>query len=147
MPYDIADANVTALNRKIANTYVVERDAIAVIAQRPQLENEVRTIDDQLTNDLRARTRIASLEQPDTINEMLGRGPASGEAARGWDRTAGLLAQHQAAFGIARGAGPQPRWDLDNAYSHSHHRLTEAIAIVRPTPTRRIEIEQPGIEL
>ena len=148
MPYDIADANVevTTLTRKIANTHVAERDATAVIAQRLQLESEVHTIDDQLTNDLHARTRIASLEQPDTITELLGRRPAPGQAARTWDRTAGLLAQHQTAFGIARGAGPQPRWDLDNAYSHSHHRLTEAIAVVRPTPTRQIEIEPPSIE-
>jgi len=149
LPYDIAAASleVTALKRKIANTYVAERDATAVLAQRPQLESEVRTIDDQLTNDLHARTRIASLEQPDSITEMLGRRPTPGEAARTWDRAAGLLAQHQTAFGIARGAGPQPRWDLENAYSHSHHQLTEAIAIVRPAPTRRIEIEPPSIEL
>jgi hypothetical protein len=148
LPYDIADASceVTALKRKIANTLDVERDATVVLAQRPQLESEVRTIDDQLTVDVRARTRIASLEQPDTITEMLGRRPAPGEAARTWDRTAGLLAQHQTAFGIARGAGPQPRWDLDNAYSHSRHHLTDAIAVVRPVPTRRIEIPVPGIE-
>ncbi len=149
LPYDIADANVevAALNRKIANTYVAELDANGVLAQRPQLESEARTIDDHLTNDLRARTRIASLEQPDTITDTLGRRPNPGEAARTWDRTAGLLAQHQTAFGIPSGAGPQPQWDLDNAYSHSHHQLTEAIAIVRPTSTRRIEIELPSIEL
>ncbi len=149
LPYNIADASVevTTLKRKIANTLDVERDATAVLAQRPQLESEVRTIDDQLTNDLRARTRIASLEQPDTITDTLGSRPYPGEAARTWDRTAGLLAQHQTAFGIARGAGPQPRWDLDNAYSHSHRQLTDAIAIVRRTPTRGIEIELPGIEL
>ena len=149
LPNDIAEASAeaTALNRKIANTHNVERDAAAVLAQRPQLERELRTIDDHLTTDLHARTRIASLEQPGTITEVLGRRPTPGESARTWDRSAGLLAQHQAAFDINRGTGPQPRWDLNNAYSHSHHRLTETIAIVRPAPTRRIEIEPPGIEL
>ncbi len=81
------------------------------------------------------------------ITDTLGRRPSSGEAARTWDRIAGLLAQHQTAFGIAHGTGPQPRWDLDNAYSHSHDRLTEAIAIVRPARMPQIEIELPGIEL
>ena len=118
-----------------------------MLAQQPQLEHELETINNQLAVDLRARTRIAGLDQPANITERLGHRPAPGPSARTWDDTAGRLTQHQAAFDITDGLGPHPRWDRNNAYTRSREALTEAIAVVRPAPTHRIEIELPGIEL
>jgi len=142
-----AAGEVDTHHRRITNTHQAEADATAILAQRPQFERELGTIDDQLANDLRARTRIASLDQPNNITALLGHRPAPGPSARTWDHTAGRLAQHQAAFDLASGLGPHPRWDRNNAYTRSRKALTEAIAVVRPAPTHRIEIELPGIEL
>ena len=121
--------------------------AAAVVARRPQLEQELGAIEDRLATDLRVRSSTARLDQPDAITNALGHRPAPGPAARTWDAAAGRLAQHQAAFNIAYGIGPQPRWDRNNAYKHSHQALVAAIASTLPAPVRRIEIERPGIEL
>lgn len=98
---------------------MAEAAATAVLAQSPHFERELRSIDDELAVDRRARTRITRLDQPAAVTEFLGCRPAPGASARTWDDTAGRLAQHQAAFGITDGIGPQPRWDRDNAYTRA----------------------------
>ena len=122
-----AAAEVDTQTRRIGDTRTTEAAAAAVVAQRPQLEHELGAIEDQLTIDLRVRTSIARLDQPDAITEVLGRRPSPGPSARTWDVAAGRLAQHQAAFNIAEGLGPHPRWDRDNAYKRSHQALVAII--------------------
>ena len=139
-------AEVDTQTRRINDTRTTEATAAAVVARRPQLEQELGAIEDQLATDLRVQTSIARLDQPDAITNVLGHRPAPGPSARTWDDTAGRLAQHQAAFNIAGGIGPHPRWDSDNAYTRSYQALAEAILVNRPTLARRIEIERPGIE-
>ncbi len=140
-------AEVDTQTRRINDTRTTEATAAAVVARRPQLEQELGTIEDRLAIDLRVRSSITRLEQPDAITNVLGRRPAPGPSARTWDNTAGRLAQHQAAFNIADGIGPHPRWDRDNAYKHSHRAVAASISATRPAPVRRIEIERPGIAL
>ena len=149
MPGNIkhAAAEVETQTRRIAGTRTTEAAASAVVARRPQLEQELGAIEDQLTIDRRVRTSIARLDQPDAITNAIGNRPAPGPSARTWDDAAGRLAQHQAAFNIAQGIGPQPRWDRNNAYKHSHQALAATISATRPAPVRRIEIELPGIQL
>ena len=140
-------AEVDTQTRRIADTRATEATAATVVARRPQLEQELGAIEDQLTIDRRVRTSITRLDQPDAITNALGHRPAPGPSARTWDDTAGRLAQHQAAFNIAQGIGALPRWDRDSAYKRSHQALAETIAPTRPARARRIEIEQVGIEL
>ncbi len=118
-----------------------------MVEQPPQLEHEIGTIEHLLTLDLRVRVSIARLDQPDAITGVLGRRPAPRASARNWDDAAGRLAQHQAAFNIAEGIGPHPRWDRENAYQHGHQALAATTAPTRLAPTRRIAIEPRGIEL
>ena len=143
----LAAAEVDAQTRRIAVAHTTAASASAVVARRPQLEQELGTIEDQLTIDLRVRTSIARLDQPDAITDVLGHRPAPGASARTWDDAAGQLAQHQTAFSIAEGIGPHPRWDRDNAYAQSYRMVEEAVAIWRPAPSRTLEITRLGIEL
>ena len=140
-------AEVDTQTRRINDTRTTEATAAAVVARRHQLEQELGTIEDRLAIDLRVRSSIARLGQPDAITNVLGRRPAPGPSAQTWDDTAGRLAQHQAAFNIAEGIGSHPRWDRDSAYKRSHQALAATIAPTRPAPARRIEIEPPRIEL
>ncbi len=143
----LAAAEVDTQTRRIAVTHATEAAAAAVVAQRPQRERELGTIEEQLKIDRRVRTTSSRLDQPDAITGVLGRRPAPGTSARTWDDAAGRLAQHQAAFVIAEGFGPRPRWDRDNAYTQSYRMVEEAVAIVRPTPSRTLEVRRLGIEL
>ena len=141
-------AEVDTQTRRINDTRTTEATAAAVVALRPQLEQELVAIEDQLATDLRVRSSIARLDQPDTITNTLGHRPTPGPSARTWDQTAGRLAQHQAAFNIAQGIGPHPRWDRNNAYKHSCQELAAAIATTLPdTSRRRVEIAPLGVEL
>lgn len=142
-----AAAEVDTQARRIADTRTTQAAAAAVVAQRPQLEQELGTIEPQLTIDLRVRTSIARLDQPDAIVNALGHRPAPGASTRTWDDAAGRLAQHQAAFNITEGFGGIPRWDRKSAYTQSYRTVEEAIAVVRPAPSRTVQIEPTGIEL
>ena len=77
-------------------THLVE--ARAVLADRAPLDNRLADIDQQLGDDLRIRTRIVSLEQPDHIVDVIGERPTPGSPAREWDRVAGQLDQHLDAY-------------------------------------------------
>ena len=142
-----ASAEVDTQTRRINDTRTSEATAAAVVARRPQLEQELGAIEDRLATDLRVRSSIARLDQPDAITDALGHRPAPGPSARTWDDTAGRLAQHQAAFNIAEGIGPHPRWDRTNTYKHSHQALAATLSATQRPPACRIEIDLPGIEL
>ncbi len=72
--------------------------AKATLAERGPLDTKLAGIDHQLDADLRVRTRIVSLEQPDHITGRIGYRPSPGAAAHRWDHAAGQLDQHHAAF-------------------------------------------------
>ena len=86
-----ADHRIVALK-----THLVE--ARAVLADRAPHDNTLADIDQQLGDDLRIRTRIVSLEQPDHIVNIIGERPAPGNAALEWDRVAGQIDQHLDAY-------------------------------------------------
>ena len=132
---------------RIDKSYETEAAASAVLDKRPQLDEQIATIDEKLAVDLRVRTRLARLEQPDAIIGTPGDRPVPGPAARVWDHAAGRLAQHHAAFDIPGGLGPRPGVLDNTADSRSHDELDELVSSVRPARTLAIKIELAGIEL
>ena len=140
-------ADADNAQRQIAKTYETEAAATKLVNRRPQHAEQIADIDDRLAIDLHVRTRVARLEQPDAVTNTLGHRPTPGPAARAWDHAAGRLAQHQTAFDITDGLGPQPRWIDNTAYTQNHHELDELVSTLRPVPQRTIKIELPGIEL
>ena len=97
---DINDAHRTIdqSDRRIVTLKASLGDAKAVLADRAPLDSALADIDRQLGDDLRIRTRIASLEQPDRIVNIIGERPTPGPAAREWDHAAGQFDQHIDAY-------------------------------------------------
>jgi conjugative relaxase-like TrwC/TraI family protein len=111
---DIFDAGLALNNAKLAITdayKTIEKtdrqivrlaaslvDANAVIAERAPLDTTLVRIDQQLGDDLRVRTRIVSIEQPDHIVNIIGQRPAPSTAAREWNLAAAKLHQYQHAY-------------------------------------------------
>ncbi len=136
---DAAGATLTDLHRS-------DRDAKAVLARRPDIQAELDEVAQQLGADLRIRTRVTRLEQPDNIVSVLGPRPA-GRDARAWDDTAGLLAQHQAAFDIVDGLGRPPFYLDSSAYADSHHAITPRLGNRQRTQEQGLELEGLSIDL
>jgi conjugative relaxase-like TrwC/TraI family protein len=125
-----------------------ERDARDVLEQRPMLERELAYIERRLDTDVRTRTRIVRLEQPDTVTDILGHRPTAGRTAQEWDRAAALIHQHQDAFDLDHGLGPQPDYFERSAYRDNREAIHPYITeIARPTMHRAVGIESPGIEI
>jgi len=123
-------------------------DAGDVLRGRREMEATVIDLDDRLDADIRMRTRIARLEQPSAIVEVLGDRPQPGPAAQAWDRAAGRLHQHQAAFDLEQGLGRRPALLDNSAYTESRAEVERLMPSVVRTPQRRgREIESLGIEL
>ena len=136
----IEDAETT-----LAHLSVKEAEATKILNGRTQANAVVSDIDDRLAHDLRVRTRIARLEQPSAIVDTLGQRPRSGREAAAWDRAAGRLHQHQAAFEIEDGLGHRPGHLDRSAFAMSYDTVDEAIDWLHgPRPTERA---RPGIEL
>ena len=134
---DQAEGSLSAAERTLAALRAGGTQSRDLIANRADIEAEVADIDDQLVHDLRIRTRVTRREQPDRVITLLGPRPTRGQEAREWDRAAGDLAQHQAAFDVVDGVGPQPQYRHRSAYADSHARVAE---LVRTS-------ERPGIDL
>jgi conjugative relaxase-like TrwC/TraI family protein len=153
---EIHNANITIANAKVAiknaneaieradhrivtlKTHLVE--ARAVLADRAQLDNTLADIDQQLGDDLRIRTRIVSLEQPEHIVNVIGERPAPGSAAREWDHVAGQLDQHLDAYqhdGIGTDA-------IDRTSETT--RLQQIEQIIQPYQQRHYERDTPEID-
>jgi conjugative relaxase-like TrwC/TraI family protein len=79
----------------------------------------VNEIDNALHDDRDVRCRIARLERPGAVVHMLGDRPAAGPSAQAWDAAAGQILQHQAAFDLSFGIGPDPWMSEDSAYAQS----------------------------
>jgi hypothetical protein len=123
-------------------------DAADVLRGRPEMEATVTDLDERLGADLRMRTRIARLEQPDAVIEVLGTRPPAGPAAQAWDRAAGRLHRHQAAFQLTNGLGRRPAFFDHSAYTESRAEVERLLPSVVQAPQRRgREIESRGIEL
>jgi hypothetical protein len=138
---DAADATIEDLMARRSS-------AIDLLDDRPAVESQIAEIDDQLADDLRVRTRVARVEQPDAVVALLGERPLPGVDAREWDDVAGLLLQHQAAFDIADGVGDYPGSRAGRAYIKSYARVAEAIEPYEPVPTAtEVEMEHVGLEL
>ncbi len=138
---DDLDTAAAALERLRQN----EAHARENLRCRPEYESKIEAIDERLEHDLRIRTRITRLEQPDAIVNTLGDRPAPGPAAQQWDTAAGRLAQHQAAYNITDGLGPRPSYLDHNAYTENRALVDKAFDLTRPT--RIIERDVPSIEI
>ena len=105
-----------------------------MLARRPDIQAELDEIDQQLGDDLRIRTRVTRLEQPDNIVHAFGPRPAGRDAIE-WDDTAGRLAQHHAAFDRTRPRPPTARSSVD----------TDIPRAIEPTgPHDHLGLEQLG---
>ena len=120
----------------------------AILARRGDIEAEIDDLDDQITHDLRTRTRVTRREQPEAIVAVLGHRPNHGHDARSWDNAAGRLAQHQAAFNTHDGLGPQPDNYDRSAYRDSHQAVADVLQpLTRPVIDRSIELPDLGLSL
>ena len=135
-----AEETIERADHRIATLKTHLVDARAVLADRAPLDNTLADIDQQLGDDLRIRTRIVSLEQPDHIVNIIGERPAPGSAAREWDHVAGQLDQHLDAYehdGIGNVA-------IDRATETM--RLREIERIIQPYQQRHYERDTPEID-
>ena len=80
---ELAAAEVDTQARRIAVTRTTEAAAAAGRGAAPASE-ELGTIEDQLAMDLRVRTTIACLDQPNAIIGVLGRRPAPAQQPATW---------------------------------------------------------------
>ena len=121
--------------------------AAMVLAARPAHDATIAAINQRLAHDTRIRSRAARLERPTQLIETLGPRPAPGPAARSWDAAAGELDQHQAAFNVTDGLGPNATYMTRSAYTLNWERMEQLTVAVRPPEVdRRIpEIELPSI--
>jgi len=130
---------------------VLEQQKVAasdVLANRSVGDKAVSQIDEWLSDDIGVRMRVARLEQPDTVRQILGDRPPTGPKARAWDLAAGHISQHQNAFGIDGGLGQRPTYQEHSAYAESYAIVTDLIPKPAQTVTRPT-IERPsfGISL
>jgi hypothetical protein len=138
---DAADATIDEL-------VACHSSAIDLLDDRPAVESQIAEVDDRLADDLRVRTRVARVEQPEAVVAVLGERPLPGTHGCEWDDAAGLLLQHQAAFGIADGIGHYPGSRAGRAYIESYARVAEVVAPYDAAPpATEVEIEGFGLEL
>jgi hypothetical protein len=102
-----AEATLDCIDQRVA-------DAADVPRGRQEKEATVTELDERLNVDLRRRGRIARLEQPEAVIEVLGTRRPLGPAAQAWDRAAGQLHQHQSTFDLQQGLGRRPAF-FDNS--------------------------------
>ncbi|MDO8363232.1 MAG: MobF family relaxase [Actinomycetota bacterium] len=150
LPGVIADGRtaVAKTTTRLRQLDVDQHDANELLRRRPNLEAKVAELDDRLDADLRRRTRIARLEQPSAIVDVVGARPSPGATARAWDHAAGRLHQHQAAFGLDAGVGPRPGLLDNGAYTDSRNLVERELeATVQVPQYRARRIEPPGLSL
>ena len=132
-----ARAGVASLEKRAAQLDNARLATIDAARRTRHLGAKVNEISAELDADMRVRARVARLERPAGVVEVLGDRLASGPAATDWDHAAGRLLQHQAAFGIARGLGPQPGYVDETAYAISRAAVAEAAGRLPHLPEPR----------
>ena len=143
-----SEGKCDAADRTIENLMARHSSAIELLDDRPAVESQIAEIDDQLDDDLRVRTRVARVEQPEQVFAVLGQRPLPGADAPGWDEAAGLVLQHQAAFDIADGIGHHPGSRAGRAYFESYARVAKVVAAFEPaSPATELAIDGFGLEL
>ncbi len=150
MPGVIADGRtaVAKTATRLRQLDVDLHDGMEVLHRRPTLEARVAELDDRLDADVRRRTRIARLEQPAAIVDVLGARPSPGATARQWDQAAGRLLQHHAAFNLAHGLGPRPGLLDNSAYTEARRLVERELEATVAVPHHRVRmIEPPGLSL
>ncbi len=141
-----AERKIEEAESALAHLSAVEAETTKILSGRMQANAVVTDIDDRLAHDLRVRTRIARLEQPSSIVDMLGQRPRTSKEAAAWDRAAGALKQHQAAFDLDQGSGPAPDRLVRSAYSASLE-ATEARVDEVPVPSQFCAMRASTVEL
>lgn len=149
LPGVIADgrATVTEATNRLRQLAVDHSEANDLLRRRSTIDTTVRDLDDRIDADARRRSRIARLEQPAAVIDVLGSRPQPGATARAWDETAGRLLQHQAAFDVSAGLGPRTSYWDDTAYARSRSVIEQHLASVEVPEIRPRGIEPPGISL
>jgi hypothetical protein len=141
-----AERKIEVAETTLAHLSVKEAEATKILNGRMQVNSVVSGIDDRLAHDLRVRTRIARLEQPPAIVATLGQRPRSSREAVAWDRAAGRLHQHQAAFDIEVGLGREPGPLEQGTYATSQV-VVQRITLARSMEPTTTEIDAPTIEI
>jgi hypothetical protein len=144
---DRARSDVRTCEEKLTSS--VERIATArhIVSRRHEYEAAIDELDDTIAHDLRTRTRIARLEQPDAITDLIGPRPRPGGEAHEWDAAAGRIAQHQAAFELEDGIGPyEAMWD-DTAFGDSYRTVQADLDHFEQDVAfeSEIRLERPGL--
>ena len=150
IPYriDNAEADLVAADDTLDRLNTGATETRLVLARRGDIETEIDDLDDQLASDLRIRTRVTRREHPEAIVAILGPRPGPGQDAHGWDSAAGRLAQHQAAFNVEAGLGPDPDYWSRSAYRDSHQAVAPLLQpLERPGMDRSIELPDLGLSL
>jgi len=141
-----AEGAIGASESELARLAARGSEMKALVSRRPELDRRVAEIDGRLGHDLRVRTRIARLVQPQVVIEALGQRPRSGREAAAWDSAAGRLSQQLATHGPAEGTDVLPG-SPDGRALLSGRSATERLALKRHSVQRGIEVASSAIEL
>jgi conjugative relaxase-like TrwC/TraI family protein len=144
---DAAEARLAVGEGTLARLHLEFVENRDYLSRRPEVEAAIAAIDDNLDHDLRTRTRVTRREQPEQIIAVLGPRPEKGQHARRWDHAAGHLAQHQTAFDVSDGLGPQPHYDDRSAYADSHTRIAQLLVPFDRLSETSIELPELGLSL
>ncbi|MCP3856217.1 MAG: relaxase domain-containing protein [Actinomycetia bacterium] len=113
--------------------------------QRPALETRLTDITTRLDGDTNIRSRQTRHHTPDRITNTLGNRPAGGTTAQAWDQAAGKLDQHQTAYGLTSGLGPQQGDKLPDGFLQSRGLAATAIRHLTQNGHQEQAIEHPGL--
>jgi conjugative relaxase-like TrwC/TraI family protein len=121
---------------------------LATAAQKPVHHFRLGEIDGALHDDQRVRCRMARLEQPDAVVDMLGERPAGRPGAQAWDAAAGQILQHQAAFDLSYGLGPNSELPEGSAFAQSREAAWSLLeTLAQPANRRDLVAEIEGVDI
>ena len=148
LPHGLIEAQhlLKAADATLTDLQLADRHVTAVLVRRNDIEAELEEIDQQLGDDVRIRTRVTRLEQPDHIIGVLG--PRPSRDAVEWDEVAGRLAQHHAAHETPDKIGPAPAHRDYSICTDVHHAIATRLEDYRCLELRGgPDIDGPTIDL